>query len=73
MQLVPLLAWSRVGETHDMAKVFEWMLREFLLANSGFCTPKGGKNGTTAWAKTSTSSFVPKGAFSYRKICISIG
>ena len=26
MQLVPLLAWSRVGETHDMAKVFEWML-----------------------------------------------
>ena len=33
MQLVPLLAWSGLGATQDMAKVFEWMLREFLLAN----------------------------------------
>jgi len=35
MQLVPLLAWSGLGATQDMAKVFEWMLREFLLANLG--------------------------------------
>ena len=33
MQLVPLLAWSGNGATQDMAKEFEWMLREFLLAN----------------------------------------
>jgi len=74
MQLVPLLAWSGNGATQDMAKVFEWMLREFLLANLRGARrvdksrisnlhARGQNVGRTEYI------FVPQGAFYHARVC----
>ena len=74
MQLVPLLAWSGNGATQDMAKEFEWMLREFLLANLRGARrvdksrisnlhARGQNVGRTEYI------FVPQGAFYHARVC----
>ena len=71
----PLLAWSGVGATHDMAKVFEWVLREFLLANLRGASrvdksriSSTGKSPESSMGKTEYI-FVPKGAFYEARVC----
>ena len=81
MQLVPLLAWSGLGATQDMAKVFEWMLREFLLGNlrgasrvgkSRISPLKDHRRGSSAAARSIGKTEyieVPKGAFYAARVC----
>ena len=85
MQLVPLLAWSGNGATQDMAKEFEWMLREFLLANlrgahrvdksriSGWGNPSLRSSRPAGWGTRSLGKTeyieVPKGAFYAARVC----
>ena len=73
MQLVPLLAWSGLGATQDMAKVLEWMLWELLLANLRGASrvdvsriTKSGKS--TGMGKTECIE-VPQGAFYEARVC----
>jgi len=76
MQLVPLLTWSGLGVTQDMVKVFEWMLREFLLANlrgasrvdKSRISNKKRAAGAADMGKTEYI-FVPKGAFYEARVC----
>ena len=76
MQLVPLLAWSGVGATQDMAKVLEWMLRQFLLVNlrgahrvaASRISGNRGRLTSRSMGKTEYI-FVPKGAFYHARVC----
>ena len=69
----PLLAWSGVGATHDMAKVFEWVLREFLLANlrgaSRVDASRISKPGQSNGMGKTEYIEVPKGAFYDARVC----
>ena len=74
MQLVPLLAWSGNGATQDMAKEFEWMLREFLLANLRGARRVGKSRISNLHARGQNVGrteyiFVPQGAFYHARVC----
>ncbi len=73
MQLVPLLTWSGLGVTHDMAKVFEWMLREFLLANLRGASRVDKSRISRPYRDSSLGKTeyieVPKGAFYEARVC----
>ena len=68
MQLVPLLTWSGLG-----AKVFEWMLREFLLANlRGASRVDGSRISKSGYSRAMGKKEyieVPKGAFYDARVC----
>ena len=73
MQLVPLLTWSGLGATQDMAKVFEWMLREFLLANLRGASRVDKSRISRQYRDSSLGKTeyieVPKGAFYEARVC----
>ena len=70
---MPLFAWSGLGATQDMGKVFEWMLREFLLANlrgaSRVDASRISKPGQSNGMGKTEYIEVPKGAFYDARVC----